>query len=147
MKIYTYLIERVSKKGAISYRAGDTDDIERRVKEHLHGYVKSTKGYVIKRVIHAFTEKGAVTQYIVQNKLTTKQKKDLFDFAEEGGVRWHLYCSFCEPCKGTGAGKCGYASPKFHPEYGLPPNKPGDFWCLKCEGKGHVYYPILKRQS
>ena len=44
----------------------------------------------------------------------------------------------CEPCKGFGFGRKGIVCPENHPEYGLPPYEPGDYWCVECNEKGGI---------
>lgn len=151
MRKLTYIIERKNRKtGEITYRAGDTNNLEIRWLEHKRGKVKSTKGYILLRLIYAYTEKDAITQYIIQKKTTKQQKELLFKFAfeENNDTKWHLFCVRCEHCRGIGFGKKGFGGSKERLEAWFPEDaKPGDFYCEYCNGHGYLYYPMIKNKD
>ncbi len=155
MRKFTYIIERIDRLGKISYRAGDTDNLTIRIQEHLRGRVKSTKGYVISRIIFAFTrrrtdESDEISQSVVQHS-RLEWKKDMFDKAfrkvhdHDDDDVWLPCYHRCDKCRGIGCGTKGMGSPVFHPQYGMPPNKPGDYWSIDCGGKGGFFYPTNKK--
>jgi hypothetical protein len=74
-------------------------------------------------------------------KWSHDDKRTLVNAVRNGTLDdWKLFWTRCEKCRGYGFGTKGIANPKFHPEYGLPPYKPGDFWCVECNGEGGIYH-------
>jgi predicted GIY-YIG superfamily endonuclease len=82
-----YIIERWNKHQTLSHYVGFTRHLDTRMNAHFTGKVKSTKGYVLGKVIYHLVIKNEITEAIVK-KYPSRKKKSLMQDVVEG---WKIH--------------------------------------------------------
>lgn len=125
---FTYIVERQSKTGKISYRVGGSNNLRQRLEAHLAGKVRSTKGYTILSIsfVNIMKIEPCVRQFYTEAFVLAHYTHQKRAAACRGTVpNWRPAWRRCETCNGSG-------------DY-IMNREPIGYWrddCRDCNGTG-----------